>query len=61
MVQPIVMQIKGYNGEAVKILMDWIKGYQVLLSSSKDFTILGEMLLLTDFYDIPRHAWLLRT
>ena len=32
------------------------KGYEILLSTCKDFTILSEMLILVDFYDIPRHV-----
>jgi len=53
-IHPKVIKIKEYKGEAVKLVIEWIKGYEILLSTCKDFTVLSEMLILVDFYDIPR-------
>ena len=53
-IQPVVIQIIGYKAEAVKILMDWIKGYELLMSACKDIQILTDMLKFCDYYDIPR-------
>jgi hypothetical protein len=53
-IQPVVIQIIGYKAEAVKILMDWIKGYELLMSACEDIQILTDMLKFCDYYDIPR-------
>ena len=51
---PQVVHIKGFKHDAVKILLDWLRGYKILLDSCSNIEILSDMLLLADFYDIQR-------
>ena len=53
-----VIQIKDYIPEAVKIVIEWIKGCIVLLYECKNIKILADTILFADYYDFQRHALL---
>ena len=52
---PQLVEIQGYKARAVTIFWDLIKGFNELLTTCQDYTILSDMLLFADFYDIHRH------
>ncbi len=49
-----VIQLQGFKSKAVQLTWFWIQGYEIVLSSCKDFDILSDMLAFSDFYDIQR-------
>ena len=49
---PQMVDIQGYKARAVTIIWDLIKGFDELLTACQDFTILADMLIFADFYDI---------
>ena len=49
-----MVEIKGYKARAVTIFWDLIKGFNELLTACQDYTILADMLIFADFYDINR-------
>ena len=51
---PQLVEIQGYKARAVTIFWDLIKGFNELLTTCQDYTILSDMLLFADFYDIHR-------
>ena len=53
---PKLIKITDYKSEAVKIVIEWIQGYELLLHSCKDFQILADAILFADYYDIQRNS-----
>ncbi len=51
---PQMVEIEGYKARAVTIFWDLIKGFNELLTTCQDYTILADMLIFADFYDISR-------
>ena len=49
---PQMVEIQGFKARAVTIFWDLIKGFDELLTACQDFTILADMLIFADFYDI---------
>ena len=49
---PQIVEIQGYKARAVTIFWDLIKGFDELLTTCQDYTILADMLIFADFYDI---------
>ena len=49
---PQMVEIQGYKARTVNLFWDLIKGFDELLTACQDFTILADMLIFADFYDI---------
>ena len=54
---PKVNPITKYKSEAVRIVIDWIQGFEPLLYACTDFQILADSIMFADYYDIQRHAY----
>jgi hypothetical protein len=52
--------VTGYHPLAVKIILDYLQGHTNMMDDCKNVTYLCDMLLLADYYDLPRpHAILI--
>eukprot|EP00088_Acartia_fossae_P035049 TRINITY_DN3605_c0_g1_i7.p1 TRINITY_DN3605_c0_g1~~TRINITY_DN3605_c0_g1_i7.p1 ORF type:complete len:817 (+),score=223.81 TRINITY_DN3605_c0_g1_i7:57-2507(+) len=52
--------VSGYNAEAIKILVEYLKGYPAMMDKCDNFSELGDMLRFCDYYDIPDPVSLLK-
>ena len=48
------IQVTGYHPLAVKIILDYLQGHTNMMDDCKNVTYLCDMLLLADYYDLPR-------
>ena len=56
-----LLDIQGYSGQSVKILFEYLKGYNLLIEDCEEFDKLVDMLLFCNSYDIKRPVAKIKT
>ena len=48
------IKIQGYKEKAVRILFDYLQGFEAEMEKCNSFTLLADMMSISDFYIISR-------